>query len=857
MNGAKKHKRIISVMLIMLILTAGLRAQTPDSRMVSFEEIIVKFEVPRLINRDIFAQYDGSNLFLPMVDIFRLLEINIRTDFENGKFSGEYLTLDNSYEIDLNKLKAKCSGRTIEFGRNDYYLAETELYLKLDLFESIFDLKMNFNFSQLSVYLPLSKTFPAYLKLKRKAEHEKLLAQEASAKDVEKIPYRRENLKAGVADWMITLNPLEKKGQYFGLGMGGMLFGGDLTVNGTANSGTGLEADQVRYKWHYAFNENRYLTQFEAGEIAGGGTLMRRLDGALLTNKPQVQRKYFQTVDIAGYAGEGWEVEIYVNNRLEDFAYTDGNGNYNFLTDVNYGSSRIMIKMYGPNGEIKTKEEYVRAPYNLIPKKEFEYTVAGGIESNAVEDKQYVQANAYYGILSSLTFGVNSDFPIKPTDNEQPSYAAEATFHPFGSLLISGSFSPDNSVKGNLNYSKPSLININAGYSKYYENPFWNKMNQLDNISVALSSPLKIKNRYLSLRFRFTSDRYPLYKIINMNYGFKLPLYKVHLSYIGNYKISDFVNRTDKRITSQLFASTSFLRWFRPQFKIDYEHDINDISKYGVYLQKRIFRAGQLSFSFERNNISGANSFMISFSIFNSFANFTTRANAAEERTVVTQTQKGSIRFDQDANRFLFDRRNGLGLGTAVIWPFLDENYNGVRDDGEELLPELKANVGGARGKRSSKKSLYYYDGLRPYDEYLIQIDPYSLDNPTLQPAHENFRVMINPNTVTSISVPVVMAGEINGRVVRSAGDETAGVGGIKVKVINELTGKEVNITSFNNGEYFYLGMVPGMYRAFPDQEQLAEYGYVSDPPYITFQVKTVEGGDVVRDINFRIIPKQ
>ena len=857
MNGAKRHSIYLAAILVMLLTSADLRAQTPDSRMVSFEEIIVKFEVPRLINRDIFAQYDGSDIFLPMLEIFRLLEINVRTDFENGKFTGEYLTLDNDYEIDLNKLKAKCYGKTTELKRTDYYLTETELYLRLELFETIFNLKMNFNFSQLSVYLPLSKTFPAYLKLKRRAEHEKLLAQEVSAKDVEKIPYHREHLKAGVADWMVTVNPLEKKGQYFGLGLGGMLFGGDMTINGTANSGTGIESDQMRYKWHYVFDENKFLTQFEAGEITAGGTLLRRLDGAMVTNKPQVQRKYFQTVNVEGFAGEGWEVELYINNRLEDFAYTDGNGNYNFLTDVNYGSSQILIKMYGPNGEIKTKEEYVRAPYNLIPKHEFEYTVAGGVESNAIADKKYTQANAYFGVFSGLTLGVNSDFPIKPIDDEQPTYAAEATFHPFGSLLLSGSFSPDNTLKGNLNYSKPSLVNINAGYVKYYENAYWNKMNQLDNISVAVSSPLKIKNQYLSLRFRYTSDRYPLYKIVNMNYGFKLPLYKIHLSYIGNYKISDFVNRTDKRITSQLFASTSFLRWFRPQFKIDYEHDINDISKYGVYLQKRIFRTGQLSFSFERNQLTKSNSFMISFSIFNSFANFTSRANIAEERTVITQTQKGSIRFDQDAGRFLFDRRNGLGLGAAVIWPFLDENYNGVRDEGEELLPELKANVGGARGKRTSRKSLYYYDGLRPYDEYLVQIDQYSLDNPTLQPAHENFSVLINPNMVTSISVPVVTAGEINGQVVRVAGDESAGVGGIKVKVINELTGKEVNITTFNNGEYFYLGMVPGMYRALPDPDQLSEYGYISDPPYVTFQVKTVEGGDVIENLNFRIIPKQ
>jgi len=762
----KTTYRIILILPALLAMAAGLNAQQPSAGAVTeIEEIIVRFEVPRLINRDIFAQYDERGLLLPAMEIFRLLDINVRSELEKGRLSGQFLTLENEFEIDLNKNRAKCFGKSYELSNGDYFLTDTELFLRLELFETVFGLKMHFNFSQLSVYLPLSKEFPVYQKLKRKAEHARLKTREASDKDVQEIPYKREQLKAGVVDWMVTFNPLEKKGQYFGLGMGGMIFGGDLSVNGTANTGTGFQSDQLRYKWHYVFNDNRYLTQLEMGEVSGGGTLLRRLDGVLLTNQPEVQRKYFQTVEISGHAGEGWEVEMYINNRLEDFAYTDENGNYNFLTDINYGSSRIILKMYGPNGEVRTKEEFVRAPYNLIPKNSFEYTLAGGVQSSGFDDRKYAQANAYYGLFSSFTLGVGSDFPIDPLEGEVPVYAAEATFHPFGGVIMSGSFSPDNSAKYNFNYSQPSLININAQYTKYYDNPFWNKMSQLDKISIAVSSPLKIGKKYLSLRFRYTFDHYPLYKIRNMNYGLKLPLYKVHLSYIGNYKLSDFVNRTDKRITSQLFAATSFVRWFRPQFKIDYEHDMNKISKYGVYLQKRIFKKGQLSFSYEHNNLTNSNMFMLSFNIFNNFANFTSRANVIDKKVIYTQTQKGSIRFDQDAGTFRFDRRNGLGLGAAVVWPFLDENYNGVHDEGEQLLSELKASVGGARGQRAGNKSLYYYDGLRPYDEYIVQIDPYSLDNPMLQPAHENFKVQVNPNIVTSISVPVVTAGELNGMV--------------------------------------------------------------------------------------------
>jgi hypothetical protein len=499
----------------------------------------------------------------------------------------------------------------------------------------------------------------------------------------------------------------------------------------------------------------------------------------------------------------------------------------------------------------------VRAPYNLVPKNSFEYTVAAGEITNNLGRKRYAQASSYYGLLSGLTLGLNSDYPIDPVDDEKPALAAEATVHPFGNLLFGASYAPDYTAEFDFNYSRPSVINLSGSYRKFFENPFWNKMNQVEGISLSASSPLRIGRKYLSLRYRLTIDKYPLYTITNMNYGFKLPLFCVHLNYIGSYKISEYMTRRDRRISSQLFASTSFLRWLRPQFRVNYEHDLGRISKIGVYLQKRVFKMGQLAFSFERNTVTNSDMFMISFNIFTGFANLTSRATIAEQQTIVTQTQKGSIRFDQKAGSFRFDRRNGLGLGTAVIWPFLDANYNGVYDDGEKLLPELRANIGGARGIRSGKEKLYYYDGLRPYDRYVVSIDSYSLDNPLLRPAHDNFLVSVNPNSVTGINVPIVTASEVTGTVQRQLLGDKAGVGGIKVKIINEINGKEVIISTFNDGEYFYLGLVPGMYRAFLDAEQLAAYGYISDPPSISFQVKTAEGGDYVENINFVIKPRE
>jgi hypothetical protein len=852
-NMNRRKLTFNTAFLILVLLISIGPAQAEDKY---YEEIVVSFEVAKLLQQDIIAVYDGRDVYVPLIEIFQLLDINVIQDFDNRKFHGQYITRDNKFEINIPKMRGSCFGESHHFSGDEFHITGNELYLKVAVFNTIFQMKMYFNFSELKVYLPLDTNFPAYQKLKRKAAHEKLKTEKAAIRDIAEIPFERKSVKAGVVDWVATVNPFDSRGQYLGLIMGGILLGGDVSVSGSVNSMTGFASDQVRYKWHYVFMDNKYLSQVELGDIVTAGGLSRSMKGVLLTNKPNTRRKFFRTVNVHGYIGDNWEVELYINNKLIDFTHTDATGEYNFLVDVNYGSSRVLLKMYGPNGEMETREEYYKVPFNLIPKKEIEYTAAAGIKNNRFEENRYAQLNTYYGMFNNLTIGMSSDIPLDSKIGEKPLYAGEMTFKPMGNLLLNGIVSPDNEMTYSINYTNPALATINASYTRFYENEILNKLHHQNNFTLNISSPLKIGGKYFGLRYRMSIDKFPEYKATNMYYSIKVPIFKFHFNYMGSFKLARYTGRDDKNLASQLFISTSFLRWFRPQFKVAYDHSAGQMTSYGVYIQKRIFKRGQLALSFERNNLLGINQVMLTFNIFSGWANFTSRFYSSGENNVFTQMQRGSIRYDQDDKRFRFERRNGVGLGSAVIQPYHDENYNGMMDIGEQLIPELRANIGGTSGNRKRKGELFYYDGLRPYDDYIVRIDPYSLDDPMLQPAHDNFRVAVSPNSVTSIKVPIVTAAEINGRIERIVKGSRTGVGGSRVIITNELSGKEVIITAFNDGEFFHLGLVPGMYRAKLDQKQLDKFGYKAEPEEIRFQVKTVEGGDFIENLNFLITPK-
>ncbi|MDD5425467.1 MAG: hypothetical protein PHN52_03140 [candidate division Zixibacteria bacterium] len=842
-----------AVFVILLISFSG---ATVFSQAGQLEEIVVSYEVPRLAVQDLIVQYDGKTVYLPLIEVFSALGINIRADFAQKIFTGQYYKDNGYYELNLNLLKFKYRGSEMVLNRSDFHFTTTDVYLRMDLFARLFGLEMSFDFNTLSVITQLDKSYPAYQRLERDKAHRKLEKDVTVLRDVKSLKQRRDYINGAAVDWMLSASPLGvNKTHYYNFNLGGMLLGGDINVSTTGNTSSNLKDNQYNYRWHYYIGDNDYLTQVDLGNVYSTGAFSQGLEGVKLTNKPQVQRKYFQTIQISDHLGQGWEVELYINNKLADFAYTDQFGNYNFLLDIYYGASRVMLKMYGPNGEIITKEDFIKVPYNLIPKNTIEYSLTSGVAMNQQGKKGYAQADGYYGLLGNMTLGVSTDFPLQPEEGEKPRAGFDLTYQPTGDLTLNGFAAPEYQVKGDINYSRPSIVNINGSFTKFFENEFHNKAGQKFGFKLSITSPVRLMNRYLGLRYGISFDRYANMDAINMNYGFNSSLSRFNFNYIGNYKISRFTGRTVKYVNAQLLLSANIFRWLRPQFRIDYDHLENQVTSYGIYLTRRVFRTGQLSVSFRRDVYSRANLVMITFNIFNDFASFSSKLLFSERQASMSQVQKGSVRYDREDHSFRFDRSSSVGYGSAVLKPFMDDNFNGMFDEGEEYLENLKIKVKGMGGRSYRNERLLYYDRLRPYEAYVLQVDPNSLDNPLLKPVYENFSVKVNPNVVTGIDVPLVMGAEVSGYVQRRTAEGEVGIGGVKIIFLNMTTESVTEVTTFNNGDYYYLGLVPGRYRAYIEPEILEKYGYTVEPGDIDFEVIPQEGGAIIDNINFSLIP--
>jgi hypothetical protein len=91
--------------------------------------------------------------------------------------------------------------------------------------------------------------------------------------------------------------------------------------------------------------------------------------GAVITNRPLTARTAFDRTRIEGDLPTGWEAEIYRNGELLGFAKSDGSQRYVF-DDVQllYGENRIQVLLYGPQGQVRQRDETLNVGQDNVPK---------------------------------------------------------------------------------------------------------------------------------------------------------------------------------------------------------------------------------------------------------------------------------------------------------------------------------------------------------------------------------------------------------------------------------------------------------------------------------------------------------
>jgi hypothetical protein len=113
-------------------------------------------------------------------------------------------------------------------------------------------------------------------------------------------------------------------------------------------------------------------THFGFGDVEGfddkltGSPAFGR--GAVITNRPLTAQTAFDQSRFEGDLPSGWEAELYRNDELLAFAKPTSDQRYVFdNVQLLYGENRIRIVLYGPQGQIRTREELVNVGQDNAP----------------------------------------------------------------------------------------------------------------------------------------------------------------------------------------------------------------------------------------------------------------------------------------------------------------------------------------------------------------------------------------------------------------------------------------------------------------------------------------------------------
>jgi hypothetical protein len=573
-----------------------------------------------------------------------------------------------------------------------------------------------------------------------------------------------------------------------------------------------------------------HATHFGFGDVAG---LTTRLSGsptsgrgAVVTNRPVVSPTSFDRTHFEGDLPSGWDAELYRNGELLAFAHSDANQRYVF-DDVQlmYGENDISIVLYGPQGQIRTRDEVINVGEDNVPAGKTWYWA--GInqpgrdlvslrkqEISPLEPKMQATLSLEHGLDDRTSVGVLARTML--LEDKQVTFVEGSARRSIGSAMVEVGASKESTggtaaraqllaKLGSLNVSAEAVAANNfhiAGGPATTERE----------ARLALDAPIRLGRsifpahadvHYLSrpdgsaqldaaARLAATIDRFNLAADVHYARQYLAkgpgPPPNVIADLIGTGRIGPVRVRGS---TSFDVSPSSRLR----SAEIDGYWSASD----------NVDWEGTLAYDGPQHRARAR------ISHINRFGGLAL-AITGEAAT------DGSIAVGLNLN-FSIDPTHGLSLsrqplasaGSIRAHVYRDLNANGVADPGEPFEKGAIITAGHSVAKEpTDAKGLVMLAGLQTFTPITVGIDRNSLSDPMLAPEKALQVVVPRPGVPADVDIGLVASGDVEGAIVKNGGLGFEGVG-------LELLDKDGNVVATArtdyDGYFLFEGVAYGTYR--------------------------------------------
>jgi hypothetical protein len=566
-----------------------------------------------------------------------------------------------------------------------------------------------------------------------------------------------------------------------------------------------------------------HATHFGFGDVEGydskltGTATFGR--GAVITNRPLTSQTAFDRTSFEGDLPSGWEAELYRNDELLAFAKPTADQRYVFdNVQLLYGENRIRIVLYGPQGQVRTREELVNVgQQNAPPGKTWYWAGVNepGRDIITLEKPPDGSSLPKAQATVALEHGLDDRTSVAALarmmliDDQRVTFVEGTIRRSVGPALLEVGASRESSggsaARAEL-LGKFGSVNVDA--EAVIANNFHLQGGELVSLrtySLALDTPLRIGRALMPAHVdALITDRLDGTRELDATARLSAQLARFDLGTAVHYQ-KQFVaaEPTPGQLDLDFIGSG---RVGDVRLRGTTTFDFAPVAKFQTAELDAYWSAGE-NVDWEGDFVYDAGEHRARTRI-SYIRRFDTMAVALTGEAA----SDGSLAFGINLN-FSIDPRHGFTLsreplaqaGEVHALVYRDLNDNGMRDPGEPLEKGALITTGTKQSdKPTDSGGSVTVGGLVPFQPIAVGIDESSLADPMLVPGKALQVVIPRPGIPANVEIGLVGGGDIEGAVVKSGG---IGFEGLDLELIDSA-GKVVTTTRTDFDGFFLFERV-------------------------------------------------
>jgi len=819
---------------------------------------------------EVLAIKSEDGAWVDLASFFESLDFVIDIDNEELIAEGWFIKADNLFKLDVNALTVTVNNANYQLEEKHIYIDNNDIYVDFEQLKQFFSLEINLDYSALEIHLSSDVKLPIEQRLARKERN--INSQGTASPPV--LPWKASPYQAvssPLADIQISALATEDDNSmsYSVLGSN------DFAYLSSEYYFAGRDGDLLsdsRFSLSRESSDAELLGLLQATSVQFGDVLAVQIGnrfnssyarGVIFDNKPLFKEVNSNQVNLTGSVQPGWDIELYRNGVLIGQQLSLSDGRYIFENiDLIFGANNFEFIFYGPQGQVERKVEEYYIDSNSLDKGESFYELSITEQGHQIfNQSRYSTGNDGWQIAGRYETGLTDYLSI---------YGG-------GSAQNNEDGSNDQNYALGSNVSIANLVLINIDYEK-------NNQNESE-VEIAARSELAGQ----AIRFSML-DREQLLHRDNVNAGltnsrsFELSLNgAIFQQDYGSLSYQNIITQTESELVGSRFSidntlsyslgGTSLnnnLAWFKSEaaendilvgnirlqrrfgrvfsrFSIDYSvNPESDILGYQAEFNRNIGASLQGELTLRKTLVNDLNSVDLGLNWQNErFSLNSSMTYDSDDNWRLGLFSRFSLGFDSQGSDYFLSQRSLARSGTLMVQVYLDENNNGIKDDGEEGVEGIK--VKGVQNHRQAvtdESGIALLTSMTANRTTDIIIDPDSFPDPFFIAANDGFSITPRAGFVEYMDIPLNNSSEVEGTIYKDS--ETLGFATVQLL---DKQGKQVATTqAAYDGYYLFTDLRPGEYRAVIDDSFNERKSLKSTQDIV---VNLSPAGDVVMGVDF------